>query len=186
MKDPPCQGVAPAIGQVPSLSTYGLFSDRSKFTDAAHGGVHTLMSPITTDQTSPTSEEDIHFSSGVPLGNESDVVASNHQHQTKTFEQLAAEKNIRAWNHEVFDDRWLQPLPSTEQNTAISKHNLPTEKVESTFQSHKRLNALNKELDETQKRMIAGKTIYRADPQQDDSEKGSAKAVHGGEQLTKE
>ena len=205
------------------LTSYGMFADRAQFTDAAHGGVHTMMSPIVgqhiPEKSTPTakdkssesnnmfrkvscstaandsslsSDAEIHPSSGVPLGEAELKQSKTSQHQTKTFADLAVEKGIMEWNNSVFDERWLeptQPKPATasEHQQSADKSELKASDVETTSKQPQRLGTFLKELDDTKKKMDANTGTYRPDPSiwgLENAYPQYAKALHGQQHIS--
>ena len=183
------------------LTSYGMFADRAGFADAAHGGVHTIMSPLNgqhdPDEPTPTAKDsfselndrfrkvscstvandsslssdvEIHPSSGVLLGEMELKQPKSSQYQTKTFQDLASEKGIMEWNNEVFDERWLEPSRPKPVNVNRSqefanKSKLKDSDVVSTSDKRpQRLESFLKELDDTREKMDSHAGTYRPDP----------------------
>ena len=152
---PQYQGLLANPHQRSSLTYHGILANRSRFTDAAHGGLHTIMSPVagqsnsqeftpqaernfsTSNVSSETtfykscisSDIEMHPSSGVCLNDSSKGLPSTSQHQTKTFRELAAEKGIMEWNHGVFDERWKEIFPSNPTPEVKAHHSASTQEL---------------------------------------------------------
>lgn len=179
------------------LTMYGAFSDPSNLTDAAHGGFHTTMNPkigqhageepsnvmtrnfsnrtatTAANESFLSSEVELHPSSGVPLGVADGAMPVMNYPQTKTFQELGAERGIMEWNNTVPDVRWLTPSPKAELRPdefllsagagTSTAQEVITAIRHRAFVREKRLRLI-RDLDETQREMERRQEFFQLDP----------------------
>ena len=146
-------------------------------------------SRTTFNESSSTSELEIHSSAGVRLDESEEDVPRIMHHQTKAFEHLAAERGIAEWNNRVLDGRWLgtSGLGNTsrvEGLKTVGNREHSSKAIESASRRHKRLISLLKELDDTEKLMGSSVNAYRPDPAiwgLENTDPHFARAMHGQE-----
>ncbi|KAL6721913.1 hypothetical protein ACLMJK_001018 [Lecanora helva] len=197
---PAYQGPATGFHQNSSITPLGMISNVSQLTDPVHGGLHTIMSPVsgqqpnqesdgaedkrkpsTSDETSRSasyhtayyesplsSEPEICPSSGVRLDGYIMDTPNTNRSQTKTFQQLSQERGIKAWNNDVFDERWLErskaPITGFDTKSSdVKGDKLPAEEGVLNTSRRPRLPSFLKELDDKQEKTNPAFNSYKPD-----------------------